>query len=594
MPGPNQRVPAGVVRKSWSRWFLTYSLVAVFAATWPSCMATPLSEALKSHPSSSTHLWSLYDAEELATTHADGQEITSWSDVSEYVWANHDLKKPTARTAAEKTYFAKSGVGGLPSVRIDGSHLCTDSDVATPPSGSITVIASFRFTRFNTYIAGEDPRWPYLVGQGHDSHWQVRTYDDSSKLGLCVGGGAAGTADKNSRGSISWNEDYVGVFQFDADTQTTDESIYNYWSKTSHTSRAFDFNRNLPQADKKICLGWSEAANANDKMYGLVRQIAIYDSTLDSTTVSDLRRLFFEQVPVGGYDNLIPYSGTAQLNRDYLFYNHIVISSALTIQGSVHSTTSHLTTIHQKAPKRLFEISNGATLTLKQVKIKGGSGTIERKELLKQALGYWDFSVSMRDIAGKVGDMLFVKGSATIGDGGADGKGLRIGTPIDIVRTRLLTPVSLPFTKTLVAWVTLHDLLKTGGAVISVTDPAGFFDALVFAEIEAGKWMAGSDYFLRTKNVAPSAESTTEEKLFIAATYSNRLKNDRGAIQLYRNGIKYGLPYRKNFANNYLQKHVYNAGGWGIQIGKCAIDMAAKFTRLLQLANTKNPFPTTL
>ena len=32
----------------------------------------PISEALKSHPSSSTHLWSLYDAEKLATTHDDG------------------------------------------------------------------------------------------------------------------------------------------------------------------------------------------------------------------------------------------------------------------------------------------------------------------------------------------------------------------------------------------------------------------------------------------------------------------------------------------------------------------------------------------
>ena len=60
----------------------------------------------------------------------------------------------------------------------------------------------------------------------------------------------------------------------------------------------FDFSRNLPQANKKICVGWSESANTDDKMYGFVRQIAIYDSILDAI-VSDLRRLFFEQVPVG-------------------------------------------------------------------------------------------------------------------------------------------------------------------------------------------------------------------------------------------------------------------------------------------------------
>ena len=98
-------------------------------------------------------------------------------------------------------------------------------------------------------------------------------------------------------------------------------------------------------------------------------------------------------------------------------------------------------------------------------------------------------------------------------------------------------------------------------------------------------------FFDRTKDVAFSAESTTEEKFCLAATYDNRLKNDRGAIQLYRNGIKYGLPYRKNVANNYLQKRIYNAGDWGIQIGKYTIEPASKFTQLLQLANPIKPFP---
>ena len=119
-------------------------------------------------------------------------------------------------------------------------------------------------------------------------------------------------------------------------------------------------------------------------------------------------------------------------------------------------------------------------------------------------------------------------------------------------------------------------------------NPAGNFDALVFAEIKPGKWIAGSDSFHRTKNVALSPESTTEEKFCIAATYDNRLKNGRGAIQLYRNGVKHGLPYRKSVTNNYLQKRIYTAGDWGIQIGKYAIEPASKFTQLLQLANPKS------
>ena len=86
---------------------------------------------------------------------------------------------------------------------------------------------------------------------------------------------------------------------------------------------------------------------------------------------------------------------------------------------------------------------------MKQVKIKGGSGTIAKQNLITNAIAFYDFTVSMKDTVGKVGDMRFIRGSASIGDGGADGHGLRIHSPHDKVRTRFLASVKLPFTKTI-------------------------------------------------------------------------------------------------------------------------------------------------
>ena len=53
--------------------------------------------------------------------------------------------------------------------------------------------------------------------------------------------------------------------------------------------------------------------------------------------------------------------------------------------------------------------------------------------------------------------------------------------------------------KTLVAWVSLADTTQRAGSALTLIDPAERFDAIVFAEIEPGKWMAGSDHFQRTQ-----------------------------------------------------------------------------------------------
>ncbi|MBL9175415.1 MAG: DUF1553 domain-containing protein [Verrucomicrobiales bacterium] len=94
--------------------------------------------------------------------------------------------------------------------------------------------------------------------------------------------------------------------------------------------------------------------------------------------------------------------------------------------------------------------------------------------------------------------------------------------------------------KTLEAWVSLSDLQQGGGAVISLERKDGaLFDALVFAERQPGKWMAGSEGFARTRDLdAPVEDAPPGAWVHVAAVYSG----DR-MIALYRNGEPYGSPY---------------------------------------------------
>ncbi|MCY2989533.1 MAG: hypothetical protein NTY19_16905 [Planctomycetota bacterium] len=53
--------------------------------------------------------------------------------------------------------------------------------------------------------------------------------------------------------------------------------------------------------------------------------------------------------------------------------------------------------------------------------------------------------------------------------------------------------------KTLVAWVAPANLTQRGGSVLTLEDPHGCFDGIVFGELSPGRWMAGSDNFHRTQ-----------------------------------------------------------------------------------------------
>ena len=63
--------------------------------------------------------------------------------------------------------------------------------------------------------------------------------------------------------------------------------------------------------------------------------------------------------------------------------------------------------------------------------------------------------------------------------------------------------------KTLVVWASLETLDQRSGSVLTIDDGFGHFDGIVFGEIEACKWMAGSNNFMRTKK---EQDEYTDEK----------------------------------------------------------------------------------
>jgi mono/diheme cytochrome c family protein len=102
--------------------------------------------------------------------------------------------------------------------------------------------------------------------------------------------------------------------------------------------------------------------------------------------------------------------------------------------------------------------------------------------------------------------------------------------------------ISMPMSaKTLEVWVTPATLDQSGGGVLSTQTTDGIlFDAIVYAELEPKKWMAGSNNFSRTKSFDGAQEDLSNgEPIHLAIAYA-----EDGSIRGYRNGKPYGNPYQ--------------------------------------------------
>ena len=153
---------------------------------------------------------------------------------------------------------------------------------------------------------------------------------------------------------------------------------------------------------------------------------------------------------------------------------------------------------------------------------------------LPEPLAQWNFDGDCQDKAGQLHGKL--NGNARIVDGSLvlDGRSYMSTVPL---KTNLAE-------KTLEAWVTVDDLNQRGGGVMSVQTLNGAtFDAIVYGEQQPKRWMAGSDFFRRTRSFQGPEEAEAGKKpVHMAFVY----RKD-GTITAYRNGQPYGKPYKTGF-----------------------------------------------
>ena len=146
-------------------------------------------------------------------------------------------------------------------------------------------------------------------------------------------------------------------------------------------------------------------------------------------------------------------------------------------------------------------------------------------------LAAWDFTKDLRDAVGGLHGTKF--GSAR-----QDAVGLTLDGKTGFVSTE---PLAVDIKeKTLEAWVKLDNLTQRGGGVMSLQTIDGVvFDAIVFGEKEASRWLAGSNFFKRTEALqGPEETKAQQEVVQFALTY-----RADGTITAYRNGQPHGKPY---------------------------------------------------
>lgn len=166
-----------------------------------------------------------------------------------------------------------------------------------------------------------------------------------------------------------------------------------------------------------------------------------------------------------------------------------------------------------------------------------------------QPLAAWEFDNSLDDSTGKLPGI--AHGAAEIENGALvlNGSDAWVSTP----------PLAEPLhEKTLEAWVQLGTLDQGGGAAISVQTTDGVvFDAIVFAEREPRRWMAGSNNFLRSSSFnGPDEVAAHSQYVHVAIVYAKD-----GSITAYREGEVYGKGYRPG------DLQVYPAGGTQVLFG---------------------------
>ena len=139
--------------------------------------------------------------------------------------------------------------------------------------------------------------------------------------------------------------------------------------------------------------------------------------------------------------------------------------------------------------------------------------------------------------------------------------------------------------KTLEAWVRLANLDQRGGGVMTIEE-GDKFDAIVFGEQEAKRWMAGSDFFKRTKSAGGPLETAAPSRpVHIAIAY-----RADGTIAIYRDGLPYGQSYVSSGPQSFNanQAHIKFGNRHGVPGGNKMLAGIVERARLYDRALTND------
>ena len=141
-------------------------------------------------------------------------------------------------------------------------------------------------------------------------------------------------------------------------------------------------------------------------------------------------------------------------------------------------------------------------------------------------LHQWTFNGDTQDSVGTA--------HGTLGGGSSLGGGRVSFNGID--GQMATAPINQTITaKTLVSWVSLNDLDQPGGgsALSLQQGGGGRFDGIVYAELDARRWMSGSNGHQRSQSVGGPAETVTEPgEVMTAIVYDTD-----NSITIYRDGV---------------------------------------------------------
>ena len=135
--------------------------------------------------------------------------------------------------------------------------------------------------------------------------------------------------------------------------------------------------------------------------------------------------------------------------------------------------------------------------------------------------------------------------------------------------------------KTLVAWVSLDDLTRRAGSVLTIQE-GDKFDGIVFAELTPRKWMAGSNFFRRTRKQQDYPPETADDGDLIQMA----IVYEADSITIYRNGEKL-TSYRADNIDLLSSEHNVVVFGLRHLGGDGSIDGAVEDARIYGQALTR-------